>query len=118
MPLYIYTHMCVCAYVCLRPLNLCSNLCYPMDCSPLGSSVHGDSPGKNIGVGCRALLQVLHNPGMEPESLMFPVLTSLFFTTAPPGKHLYIHTYIFYTHTYSNVSFKTSVSSGIFSPKV
>ena len=26
-------------------------------CSPPGSSVHGDSPGKNTGVGCRALLQ-------------------------------------------------------------
>ena len=32
-------------------------LCHPMDCSPLGSSVHGDSPGKNTGVGCHALLQ-------------------------------------------------------------
>ena len=29
----------------------------PMDCSPPGSSVHGDSPGKNTGVGCHALLQ-------------------------------------------------------------
>ena len=29
----------------------------PMDCSPQGSSVHGDSPGKNTGVGCHALLQ-------------------------------------------------------------
>ena len=29
----------------------------PMDCSPPGSSVHGDSPGKNTGVGCGALLQ-------------------------------------------------------------
>ena len=28
-----------------------------MDCSPLGSSVHGDSPGKNSGVGCGDLLQ-------------------------------------------------------------
>ena len=28
-----------------------------MDCSPPGSSVHGDSPGKNTGVGCCALLQ-------------------------------------------------------------
>ena len=25
--------------------------------SPLSSSVHGDSPGKNTGVGCHALLQ-------------------------------------------------------------
>ena len=28
----------------------------PMDCSPPGSSVHGDSPGKNTGMGCHALL--------------------------------------------------------------
>ena len=28
-----------------------------MDCSPPGSSIHGDSPGKNTGVGCHALLQ-------------------------------------------------------------
>ena len=27
----------------------------PMDCSPPGSSVHGDSPGKNTGVGCHGL---------------------------------------------------------------
>jgi len=27
-----------------------------MDCRPPGSSVHGDSPGKNSGVGCHALL--------------------------------------------------------------
>ena len=32
-------------------------LCDPMDCSPPGFSVHGDSPGKNTGVGCHALLQ-------------------------------------------------------------
>ena len=29
-----------------------------MDCSPPGSSVHGDSPGKNTGVGCHALLKI------------------------------------------------------------
>ena len=32
-------------------------LCDPMDCSLPGSSVHGDSPGKNTGTGCHALLQ-------------------------------------------------------------
>ena len=32
-------------------------LCNPMDCSLAGSSVHGDSPGKNTGVGCHFLLQ-------------------------------------------------------------
>ena len=35
----------------------CPTLCNPMDCSPPGSSVHGDSPGKNTGMGCHALLQ-------------------------------------------------------------
>ena len=35
----------------------CPTLCDPMDCSLPGSSVHGDSLGKNTGVGCHALLQ-------------------------------------------------------------
>ena len=37
--------------------QLCLTVCDPMDCSPPDSSVHGDSPGKNTGVGCPALLQ-------------------------------------------------------------
>ena len=32
-------------------------LCGPVDCSPPGSSVHGNSPGRNTGVGCHVLLQ-------------------------------------------------------------
>ena len=32
--------------------QLCLTLCNPMACSQPGSSVHGDSPGKNTGVGC------------------------------------------------------------------
>ena len=40
-----------------------------MDCSPAGSSVHGNSPGKNTGVGCHFLLQRIFltqgsNPGL------------------------------------------------------
>ena len=31
--------------------------CNPMDCSPPGSYIHGDSPGKNNGVGSHFLLQ-------------------------------------------------------------
>ena len=37
--------------------QLCPTPCDPMKCSPPGSSVHGDCPGKNTGVGCPALLQ-------------------------------------------------------------
>ena len=35
----------------------CPTLCDSMDCSLPGSSVPGDSPGNNTGVGCPALLQ-------------------------------------------------------------
>ena len=37
--------------------QLCPTLCDPMDHSPPNSSIHGDSPGKNTGVGCHAFLQ-------------------------------------------------------------
>ena len=40
-----------------QSLQSCLTLCNPMDCSPPGSSVHGDSPGSNIGVGSHALPQ-------------------------------------------------------------
>ena len=40
----------------MTELQSCLTLCDPMDCSLPGSSVHGDSPGKNTGVGCHALL--------------------------------------------------------------
>ena len=40
-----------------KSLQSCLTLCNPMDCSPSGSSVHGDSPGKNTGIGCHDLLQ-------------------------------------------------------------
>ena len=43
--------------MCVNSLQSCPTLCDPMDCSPPGSSVSEDSPGKNTGVGCHALLQ-------------------------------------------------------------
>ena len=42
--------------VCLVT-QLWLTLCILMDCSPPGSFIHGDSPDKNTGVGCHALLQ-------------------------------------------------------------
>ena len=45
------------AFLWAQLLQLCPILCGPLDCSPPGSSVHGDSPSKNNGVGCHALLQ-------------------------------------------------------------
>ena len=42
---------------CCLVSKSCLILCDLMDCSPLGSSVHGDSPGKNTGEGNHFLLQ-------------------------------------------------------------
>ena len=49
-------------------MQSCPTLCEPMDCShPPGSSVHGDSPGKNAGVGCHALFQgIFPTQGCSP----------------------------------------------------
>ena len=46
-----------------------TTLCDPMDYSLPGFSVHGDSPGKNTGVGCHALFLGIFptwrsNPGL------------------------------------------------------
>ena len=45
----------------------CLTLCNPRDCSPPGSSVHGDSLGKNTGVGWHTLLQrIFQTQGSNP----------------------------------------------------
>ena len=36
-------HVCACVFVCVKSLQSCPTLCDPVDCSPLGSSVHGIS---------------------------------------------------------------------------
>ena len=66
-------------------------LCNAMDCSPPGFSVHGDSPGKNTGVGCHALLQGnLPNPGIKPRS---PALQADSLLLEPPGKSIWYSIY-------------------------
>ena len=90
---------------CLRAKSLqsCLTLCNPMDhCSPPGSFVHGDSPGKNTGVSCHALLQgifptqgsskntgvschallqgIFPTQGSSPHLLHLPALAGGFFT--------------------------------------
>ena len=53
---------CVCLVV-----QLCLTLCDRRDCSPPGSSIHRDSPGKSTGVGCHALLQgIFPTQGLNP----------------------------------------------------
>ena len=65
----------VCVLGSVTPSRL--TLCTPIDCSPSGSSLHGDSPGKNPGVGCHAY------SGIEPRS---PELQVDSLTSGLPGK--------------------------------
>ena len=68
--------VCVClvAQLCPTPWD-------PMDCSPPGSPVHGDSPCKNTGVCCHALFQGIF-PGIEPKS---PSLQAYSLPSETPG---------------------------------
>ena len=51
-------------------VQLCLILCDPMDSSQPGSSVLGDSPGKNAGVGHHFLLQgIFPTQGLNPRLL-------------------------------------------------
>ena len=71
------TQLCIIAQSCLT-------LCDPMDCSPTGTSVHGDSPGKNTRVSSHVLLQGnLLKPGVESRS---PVWQADSLPSEPPGK--------------------------------
>ena len=64
--------------------QLCPTPCDPMDCSSSGSSLHGDSPDKNTGVCCHALLQGnLPNPGINRLNPGLPHLPSEL-----PGKEI------------------------------
>ena len=62
-------------------VELCLTLCDLMDCSLPGSSIHGNSPGKNTGVGCHALLQgIFPTQGSNPDLLycgFFTIWTTL-----------------------------------------
>ena len=61
--------LALCCVLCLV-IQSHPTLCDPTDYSPLGSSVHGDYPGKNTGVGCQALLQgIFSTQGSNPVLL-------------------------------------------------
>ena len=74
------------AVCCAQSLSRVQNvICNLMECSPPGSSVHVDSPGKNTGVGCHSLLQRIFpasNQEANPRLLTSPALAGEFFTTS------------------------------------
>ena len=85
----------------------CLTLFDPMDCSPPGSSVRGDFPGKNTGVGYHSLLQgIFPTQGSNPCFLHWQAGSS---PLAPPGKP-------FSCSHLSNVRLLHSSSTGEYSP--
>ena len=83
-----WPHLLVKCAVCLVT-QLSPTLWESMDCRPPGSSVHGDSPGKNTGVGCHALLQGIFstqgsNPGLIQVSHITGRLSTIWATREAP----------------------------------
>ena len=78
--------MMVCVFVCMLSLQLCSTLCDPVDCSPLGSSVHGISQAR--------ILEWVAMPSSRGSSqprdwTQVSCIAGRFFTTEVPGEALY-----------------------------
>ena len=74
--------------------QLFPTLCDPMDCSPPGSSVHGNSPARNTGVGGHALLQGIFptqgsNPGLQHCSWLLYCLSN------QGNPYIHIHKFIY-----------------------
>ena len=82
--------MCVCVCVCLVA-QLRLTLCDPMDCSPPGSSVRGDSPGKNTGVVTMPSSMGSSQPRDQTWVSNVSHITGIFLTVWAPGKPHYIY---------------------------
>ena len=66
---FLWNPVKILAHCAVLSVQSCPTLCDPMDCSPPSFSVHEDSPGKNTGAGCHALLWGIFptqgsNPGL------------------------------------------------------
>ena len=68
----------LCCVHCAKALQSCLTLCDPM-----GSSVHGDSPGKNTGVGCHVLFQGIFLTQRSNLCLISPALAGSSSPLAP-----------------------------------
>ena len=103
--IYLFTYAVLCLVAQSR-----LTLCDPMDCSLPGSSVHGDSPGKNTGVGCHAFLQgIFPVQGSNPDLLHFRRILYQLSRQGSPCSH--IPTYILYLHQY--IPFYTPLLSSL-----
>ena len=68
------------AFVLCLVAQSCPTVCNPMDCSPPSSSLLGDSPGKNTGMSCHALLQPRDWSSQPRDRIQVPCIAGRFFT--------------------------------------
>ena len=101
--------MWMCVVLCLVAQS-CLTLCNPMDYTPPGSSVHGNSPSKNTGVGCHALLQkIFPTKGSNPGLSHFRQI--LYQLSHQVSIYIYIYIYvIFLMHSFVNRYLDCSIS--------
>ena len=71
-----------------KSLQSCPSLCDPIDGSPPGSPIPGDSPGKNTGVGCHFLLQCMKMKSESEVVQLCPTLSNPR-DCSPPGSSIH-----------------------------
>ena len=90
--------------------SVASNSLRPMDCSPPGFSVHGDSSGKNTGVGCRALFQgIFPTQRSKPKSPTMQVDSYCLSHQGNPGNPYFISYFSTECHEERTVSPSTQM---------
>ena len=75
IPRSIHAYLLCCAMLC----SFVSDSCYPMDCGPPHSSVHGISQARILEWVAISFSRDIPDPGIEPTS---PALAGRFFTTS------------------------------------
>ena len=100
MHIHIYIYVGLCIHICMIIYILCGSLviqlcpipCNLMDCSIPGSSVHGISQARIL-----EWVAISSSRGSSwPRDLThISCIAGRFFTTEPPEKPIYIHTYIY-----------------------
>ena len=76
----------LCVSMPAKSLQSCLTPCDPMDCSLIGSSVHGIIQARILEWLPCPLSGNVPNPGIKPVSLIFPELAGGFFPLAQPGR--------------------------------
>ena len=92
--------------------HLCPTLCYPMDFSPPGSSVHGILQARLLEWVAIPFSSDLGNPGIEPGS---PALKMDYLLFEPPRKSIlykYLHIYMYLSLFLEFLLFSINLSHG------